>query len=159
MNDTNVVPVFGKVDSVDFAVYLSQKAIELNKSVNVTKLQKWLYICYGLYFAFYGEQLLTERPKAWEFGPVFPKVYNKQRKRNTLNDLPIETSLGELKQYDEVIRVTLENFGDWTASQLVAWTHEKGKAWDKTYNHFDARNGNMDNNDIIKDFEGMLSNG
>ena len=151
--------VFGEVDSIDFAIYLNQKAHEFKIPVNVTKIQKWLYICYGLYFAINGEQLLTERPKAWDFGPAFPRVHNKQRKNNgSLDNLAMKTSVIELSKYDAVIRATLDNFGDWNASELVAWTHEPGRAWHKTFVLLDAKYAPMDNNDIMIDFRSIVSN-
>ena len=160
MSATDELATFGKVDSVDFAIYLNKKARELGKNVNVTKIQKWLYICYGLYFAAYNEQLLKERPKAWDYGPAFPRVHKKQKRNNdSLDNLQINIPLEELEKYNALILATLESFGDWTASELVAWTHEKEKAWHKTFNLLDAKYAPMDNNDIILDFRGLLSNG
>ena len=148
---------YGEVDSVEFAIYLNQKATELGLSVNVTKIQKWLYICYGIYLAAKGEQLLTERPKAWEFGPAFPRVHKKQKKNNgSLNGLPMSISADSLGKYDEVIIPVLDHFGTWTASGLVAWTHEEGKAWHKKY-HNDEKYASLDNHDIILDFERFVT--
>jgi len=159
-NECNANP-FGEIDSIDFAIYLNNKARELNKHVNVTKIQKWLYICYGLYFVVYNTQLLGERPRAWEYGPAFPRVHKKQKKNNDSLDGLLISDISEkkLEKYDDVILSTLKNFGDWTANELVAWTHEKGRAWDKMYNINDARYAPMDNNDIIQDFKGLFTNG
>ena len=160
MSVTNEATVFGEVDSVDFAIYLNKKAHDLNIPVNVTKIQKWLYICYGLYFAINGEQLLTERPKAWDYGPVFPRVHKRQKKNNnSLDNLSTGIPLEKLKKYDDVIQATLKNFGDWTANELVAWTHEDGKAWSKTYHLLDAKYAPMDNHDISLDFKSLFTNG
>ncbi|MCL2519921.1 MAG: DUF4065 domain-containing protein [Spirochaetaceae bacterium] len=159
MNTNDKLAAFGKVDSIDFAIYLNQKARELGKEPNVTKIQKWLYICYGLYFAAYNEQLLTERPKAWDYGPVFPRVHKKQLKnKGSLNNVKLSMLEEELKKYNDVIEGTLRVFGDWTASELVNWTHEKGTAWDKTYNLLEAKYAPMDNYDIMLDFKKVLSN-
>lgn len=148
---------YGEVDSVDFAIYLNQKAIELGIAVNVTKIQKWLYICYGIYLAAKGEQLLTERPKAWEFGPAFPRVHKRQKKNNdSLNNMAMSVSAESLSKYDEIILPVLKHFGSWTASGLVAWTHEKGKAWDKKFN-YDEKYESMDNHDIILDFKRFVA--
>ena len=148
--------LLGEVDSVDFAIYLNKKAKELGKSVNVTKIQKWLYICYGLYLAQHNKQLLTERPKAWEFGPAFPRVHNKQKKNNdSLDNLSMSVCEDSLEKYDEIINAVLEHFGDWTASGLVEWTHGKGNAWDKKFNN-DEKYASMDNHDIILDFQRFI---
>jgi len=148
---------YGLVDSVDFAIYLNQKAKNMALDVNVTKIQKWLYICYGLYLAAKKEQLLDERPKAWQFGPVFPKVYKRQQKNgNSLDNLPLSVSMVDLQQYDEIIQPVLDHFGKWSAAGLVEWTHEKGRAWDKMYNN-GGRQEAMDNFEIMSDFLKFVS--
>ena len=149
---------YGVIDSVDFAIYLNQKAREMNLDVNVTKIQKWLYICYGLYLATKKkDQLLNERPKAWQYGPVFPKVYKKQQKNgNSLDNLTSKVSYEELQQFDEIIEPVLAHFGKWSAAGLVEWTHEKGGAWDKKFNN-GGKQEPMDNFEIMTDFLRFVS--
>jgi len=153
--------IYGEVDSVDFAIYLNNKANELGLSANVTQIQKWLYICYGLYLAAYDRQLLTERPKAWNYGPAFPRVHKKQKKNNdSLNYLETRinsenTNAEDFAKYEAVVNTTLKHFGDWTAGELVTWTHEPGTAWDKKFKGDDMYS-NMDNHDIIMDFKKLL---
>jgi len=148
---------YGLIDSVDFAIHLNEKAKELGLDVNVTKIQKWLYICYGFFLATKKLQLLTELPKAWQYGPVFPRVYKRQLKNgNTLDDLPTSADTDELHQYDEIILSVLSHFGGWTAAELVGWTHEKGGAWDKKYN-YGGKQEAMDNFEIMKDFLRFVS--
>ena len=154
-----VAHAHGEVDSIDFAIYLSKKAQEFGKTANVTKIQKWLYICYGLYLAAYERQLLTERPKAWDYGPAFPRVHKKQKKTNDgLTNLINTITNNDLTKYDPVIRATLDNFGDWTAGELVAWTHEPDKAWRKTLSS-DGIYAAMSNENISKDFKEMFKDG
>jgi uncharacterized phage-associated protein len=149
--------VYGEVDSVDFAIYLNKMAQNQNLDVNVTKIQKWLYICYGLYLAAFGKQLLKERPKTWDYGPAFPRVHKIQKRNNNsldnqTNTLPIE----EFKKYDDVILATLGHFGKWTANELVAWTHKKGAAWEVTKEQ-EGMYMPMDNYDILRDFKEFVS--
>ena len=147
---------FGEIDSVDFAIYLNKKAHENGKTVNVTKIQKWLYICYGLYLAVYSKQLLTERPKAWDYGPAFPRVHKKQKKNgNSLDGLRNAMPLNKYEKYDDLIQATLEKFGDWNASELVAWMHDENKAWQKTMTYVGPY-APMDNFDILLDFKSIL---
>ena len=148
----------GKVNSVDFAIYLGKKARDRNLLINTTKLQKWLYICYGAYFAKKEEQLFNETPKAWQYGPVFPSVYNKQIKYgHSLAELADTIDDEALSVYDWLIEPILEHFGKWTAIQLVYWTHEKGKAWHKQYHMRGEKNVSMDNYDIMSDFRELVS--
>ena len=147
---------YGEVDSLDFAVYLNSKAEKMKLDVNVTKMQKWLYICYGLYLAAYKSQLLTERPKAWKFGPVFPRVHRKQVKNKySLKGIPLPKNISAFEKYDEVIETVLDHFGGWTASDLVNWTHEPGRAWDATVKQ-EGEFAAIDNYYILKDFERLV---
>ena len=151
--------MLGKVDSVDFAVYLNKKAKEQGKNVNVTKIQKWLYICYGLYLAVRDEQLLDERPQAWKYGPFFPQVHDAQKSNgDSLDNLLGGIDEAKFAEYDGVINATLKNFGDWSASQLVNWTHQKDSAW-----YIKKESGemfkSMDNHDIRRDFKRLFTNG
>jgi len=144
------------VDSVDFAVYLNRKANEKNLNVNVTKIQKWLYICYGIYLAIYEKQLLNEKPKVWEYGPVFEKVHTKQIESNgNLDNYYSSVDHGYLKKFDGLIDETLKHFGSWTSEELFSWTHEEGKAWDKRKTANGMRKS-MDNLNIMADFKELL---
>ena len=62
--------------SVDFANILRNMAYKRHLvNLNKTQVNKLLFMCYGLYLAFYGEKLFSETPKAWPYGPGFPNVY------------------------------------------------------------------------------------
>ena len=144
---------YGEVDSIDFAIYLNQKANDMKLAVNVTKIQKWMYICYGIYLAAKNRQLLDERPKAWDYGPAFPRVHKKQKKNGgSLDSVNPTISIEHLTKYDEIAIPVLKHFGSWTAAGLVEWTHAKGTAWDKKYN-YNEKYASLDNHDIILDFE------
>ena len=150
----------GKIDNVDFAIHLSKKANEANLQINVTKLQKLLYICYGLYLADTNSQLLHERPEAWQYGPFFPSVHAVQIKnKNGLHDLENKSSPDDLRQYDYIIDPILGHFGKWTAGGLVAWTHEKGSAWYIKYHVENRKMTPLDNLDIISDFKKFIVSG
>lgn len=123
---------FMSISSIDFATYLSMRARREGKFVNVTKIQKWLYICYGLHLATTGETLFDERPIHMQFGPFFSSVHLVQKEYdNDFSSLEKRLTYADFSQYDEIINTTIEYFGDLTASSLVDWTHEEGKAWEK----------------------------
>ena len=148
----------GEADSIDFAIYLYRKASFLKYPVlNMTNIQKWLYICYGVHLVLYRKRLLNESPKAWDYGPVFPRVYKAQKKHdNKLNLLQISCSVESLQKHDEVIDATLDVFGRWSTGGLIEWTHEPGKAWDKKFNH-GGKYSHMDDLDILFDFKEIVT--
>lgn len=138
------------VNSVDFAVYLRHRALERGLDPNVTQIQKWLYVCYGFYLAAYEKRLFNEKPKAWQYGPVFVDVYEKQKSSNNLEGLPLE----DFSELEHIVDETLDNFGDWKASELVLWTHMLGGAWEKQWSK--KMLGTMDDKAIRSDFERIL---
>jgi len=145
------------MNSVHFAIYLEKCARERGGHLNMTMVQKLLYICYGLWLAIECAQLFEERPKAWKYGPVFPKVHKKQMKFNdSLKKLERKISHESFEKYDELIDVVLNSFGAWSASQLVSWTIREGSAWHMKYVVLEEPYGTMDNLDIINEFETLI---
>ena len=69
-------------NSVTMASYIIAYANEHRYMMNMTKLQKLLYITYGVYMAVKGERLINEHPQAWPYGPVFPTTRNKLLKKD-----------------------------------------------------------------------------
>lgn len=111
------------------------------------KLQKILYIAYGLHWCLYGENLFDSQIQAWRLGPVVPDVYNEFR---DFSDKPIITEAGIDKEGDGVVvcptfdtdfprfnnfnamTMACVIYGNKKASTLVNITHKNGSAW-KTY--------------------------
>jgi len=144
------------IDSIDFAVYLNEKIKARGKTANKTKLQKLLYICYGSQLRMNeGQQLLNEQPNAWDYGPAFPRVYSVQKSSSGLDKLsPLhQRSKEKLEQFDVLIERVLDFFGDWTANQLVEWTHTEETAWHKKYSNIEERYTPLNNSDILMDFK------
>lgn len=124
------------VESVDFAKYILLKARERGiNDVNLTKLQKLLYICDGLLLAF-GLNAIKENARAWNYGPVYPKVYKWFSKNQDCPlseaDIP-EAAMKEITEgnYGGAVSAALDAFGDWNAMALSAWSHQPGSPWEK----------------------------
>ena len=60
-------------DSTTVAKYLLALAYKKGIVLNVTKVQKLLFIVYDYFLAKHNQHLLDEPPKACPFGPVLPK--------------------------------------------------------------------------------------
>nr|DAT34136.1 MAG TPA: Protein of unknown function (DUF4065) [Caudoviricetes sp.] len=132
------------IDSREFAKYILYKAGDDAGSINMTKLQKYLYICDGMLLSF-GYDDIKEIPKAWDYGPVYPKVYKwykdrvgKTVSRNEISADAIEEI--ESRHFDTAIEKVLETFKDWTARELSAWTHQPSSPWS---NAIDRNNGEL----------------
>ena len=61
--------------------YILMYCQDNNIVANRTKAQKLLYCCYGAILAEFNERLTDEHPKAWMYGPVFPRTFNDINKK------------------------------------------------------------------------------
>lgn len=107
--------------------YCRDHAITANK----TKVQKLLYCCYGVFLAKFDERLTDEHPKAWMYGPVFPRTFNDINKGRL--------TVGMANQFEQdcepdklsVINKTIDVFGKYSAGALSNWSHLDGSPWSK----------------------------
>ena len=61
-------------DSVEIAKALRYVGQNNGYQFNQTQLNKLLYIAYGTLLVKKNERLTKERPSAWPYGPVFPRL-------------------------------------------------------------------------------------
>ena len=69
-----------ELDSVILAKALKHMAAIEEKDLTQSQIQCILYISYGVRLAQKGERLTAEHPQMWQYGPVFPRAYNRLRK-------------------------------------------------------------------------------
>ena len=103
-----------KYSSVVLAYYIVALMNQRGLEINMTKLQKLLYIAYGTYLAIKNQRLTNEHPQAWPYGPVFPTTRNRLLKK----DLSlINLSIPELKdiqkdtEIQSLMMLVLNGFG------------------------------------------------
>lgn len=118
-------------NSVVLAKYIAAYANNHNFSINMTKLQKLLYITYGVYLAVKGERLTNEHPQAWPYGPVFPTTRTKLLKC-CLDDIITFDDLTITEEIKSCVKLVFNSFGSYNASFLSAWSHKPNSPWDKT---------------------------
>lgn len=145
--------------SVLIARYIVAMAQDKGLPINMTKVQKLLYIAYGIYLAIKDERLIDEHPQAWPYGPVFPSTRNKLLKEN-FYDIRIDNpEFAELRinaELNSLLNLVFNNFGDWTASELSQWSHTDGSPWEKTVNQEDFSWGNIISDEDIKSYFSMI---
>ena len=116
--------------SIDVLSYIIKTCTSLNIDINLTKAQKILYCCYGAVLAKYGYRLCAEHPKAWQYGPAFPRAYSAHRKSRINFDSTDPISSNKCpSEIKGLIDVTIKYFGKYNASALVAWSHKPGSPW------------------------------
>lgn len=113
-----------------------------NKMLNKTQINKILFYVYGVYLADNHKALFEEdKPKAWVYGPVFPRVYRKidiyNIKEYTQEELKGYTND---KKFWKVIVDAIDKMTDKSAYYLTKWSHNEGSPWYETiYNGNEKR--------------------
>lgn len=138
-----------ELDSVQVLSHIIKKMIDYGYLINYTKVQKVLYCCYGVVLATYNKRLCKEHPKAWSFGPAFPRAYNAHKKNKyNLSDDPISSD-GFPEDIRTDIDDTIKYFGKFKASSLVNWSHQVNSPWFISTNNGKELYTNI-NDDLIK---------
>lgn len=125
-------PEKASYDSLTFAKALVHMAELEDRALNMSQIQAILYIAYGVWLAQKDDRLFDEHPQAWQYGPVFPRVYTKLKKGMTDSQ----------EQYLKLMNDSPERFAflercfrryAWTrASDLAAPHISKGTPWSQT---------------------------
>ena len=100
--------------------------------LNKTQMQKILFICYGLYYAKFGQLLFDDdHPKAWPYGPVFPRVNMRYNPKNPPIILSEEDKRMFAHEVDALQLVTnvVRKYSRVSAHDLSEWSHRKGSPW------------------------------
>lgn len=131
--------------ALDVARYVIKYSNEQGYLVSNLKVQKLLYFIQAL-FLIRGGQCFTESIEAWDFGPVVPVVYRAYKQFGS-NSIP--TMDYEIVDYDYVdrdayaciedqdklvINKVIDKFSNYTATDLVALTHQQ-TPWIEAYSN------------------------
>lgn len=120
--------------SLDYAnliawIALMKHGVRLGK----TQLQKLMYIFYGLAIAKNGNPPFDDdTPKAFPFGPVFPRSY--KRFDGTVRDLT-QTDKDSFMQNADLLKLATwvtDSFCMHSATTLSEWSHKDDAPWKKT---------------------------
>ncbi len=112
------------------------------------KLQKLLYFVQAYFLISVHELCFAEGIEAWDFGPVVPEAYHEYKRYGNM-DIPPVTSYFERERNHELtkhdfdeeciapnnrrrIRDVVDNFAEYTASELVELTHGQSP-WKDAY--------------------------
>lgn len=143
-NDT----VFRPVDSLQMMAYIIKRCDALGVGLNITKLQKLMYCCYGAVLGKFGLRLIDEYPAAWQYGPVFPSALRAVQFFQIDGFRKNETSVNLPQDIADLIDETLSIFGKNSASALTRWTHLPESPWDKASSGGEILYGRISDEDI-----------
>lgn len=123
--------------------------IEQHK-LNMSQIQILMYITYGLYLASTGKRLTEEHPQVWQFGPVFPRAYNKIHKDPSDGKQEYETILAGNPKLIDFMTTQFHRFGFMTATDATAQHIAAGSPWAKTRKNNPDKWGIQMDDDNIK---------
>ncbi len=106
-------------------VFLCRK---YNHEFNNTKVQKLLYLFIGFCLQNDIEAIknIDELPQVWQYGPVFPKVYENYPSFNV--EPQHSLSIQDPKTL-EILEKTVKLWGRATAGKLSDWSHKSDSPW------------------------------
>lgn len=134
-------------------------------------LQKLVYIAHGWNLAIHDEPLTRGALQAWDWGPVYPDLYDATKKygggavpgrihENNWAALDhIKGKVVRARMSDdekELLAAVFDNYGDLEAWQLSALTHNEGTPWSNAYQP-GRKNAPIDDKDIKKHFYDLAS--
>jgi uncharacterized phage-associated protein len=126
-----------------FSLYVASHIANLCKNsqfvYNNTKIQKLMYCGYGSVLVLCGKRLCDEHPRAWQYGPVFPRVFKFMNKGKDI--LPLCPRLDAPNEILSAIDEAVKAFGAFSASSLSSWSHKGGSPWDTVVNTLEDPNG------------------
>lgn len=140
-------------DSVVSAKLLLALANEKGHALNVTKTQKLLYLIYGYFLANYDSIIFDEAPKAWPFGPVFPRTRKKidYTKVYYRNNPEFEHIIKDEVLVDCMNKV-IDTYAKFSAGTLSEWSHNEGGPWYRMTQEDDFDWNKPIKNEYIKEY-------
>ena len=139
-----------KYNSLNVASTIAKICKKYNYSFNNTIINKLLYCAYGCVLEHYNKRLCEEYPKAYQYGPVFPKVLWYIHNKKDL--LELDSIPDEPKGLLNFIEYVVKTFGKFSANQLSKWSRSKKSPWYKAINTYDGGIGCFIPDDLIKDY-------
>ncbi len=142
-----------KYDSKLLAEYLLSVGVSKNKILNTTQVQKLLYMAYGFFLADKNRILIDETPKAWPYGPVFPRSQKKVDYGNVIS--LSDSRFNDIKGDKDVVTFfdkLVDRYSVFSASQLSEWSHLEGGPWDLTVKRDGFKWNDVISDNLIKDY-------
>ena len=118
-----------RYDSLTFANALVHMAQMEGRGLNMSQIQAILYIAYGVWMTGHEDRLFEEHPQAWQYGPVFPRVYSKLKKGMTDSQVQY---LKLKEESPERLSFSFRRYARTSVCDLSAPHKSKGTPWSQT---------------------------
>lgn len=117
--------------------FIAEHAAE-SGGISHMKLQKLVFYAYGWWLASHDDQLTTEPPEVWKFGPVFNSLYGElapfgmqpiKAPRRSVPYNPAPQVPADACEVRDLLEWVWQKYGNYTAGQLSDMTHDAGTPW------------------------------
>lgn len=102
------------------------------------QLQKLVFFAHGAHLAAYGQPLINEPIKAWDFGPVIPSLYEKLRGYGAMAVPHLIDQWERIHPNSsdfQAVRSAWKAYGHLDAWTLSDITHQPGSPWEQVWNN------------------------
>lgn len=126
------------------ANYFIDRAKVAGEKLSPMKLQKLVYYAMGWYAGYTAQPLVDEAVEAWQYGPVFPSLYQEFKRFGSghitskateldMNFDDVEVPSPEDPSVCQFLDKIWNSYGKYTAVRLSEMTHASGSPWDITW--------------------------
>lgn len=125
-----------ELTSIDYARLIQYASQKMHMALlNKTQINKILFYVYGVYLAETGKLLFSDdTPKAWPYGPVFPRVNKNIDTSAIIKKFPDDVTAEYNKNPKAlfIIKKAVDAMYNKSAYSLTQWSHKEGSPWYRT---------------------------
>lgn len=136
-----------------------------NNELSHLQVMKMTYMAHGFSLAIFQRSLVSDPVEVWQYGPVFPNLYEKMMEcgvgpMQIANSIPAEageTDDGLANDSDqmELIAAVYHRYKQYGGAALAAMTHRPETPWNKVVGDF-ARGVRITNESIQRYYSSMI---
>lgn len=122
------------------------------------QLQKLVYFAHGFALALLDKPLIYSDVQAWQYGPVYPKLYKKLRKYGAgrvTDRLDADDEIPDPSDFFDVLKGVWKAYGSMSAGQLSARTHAPNTPWSDSW--AEGEYSKISDERIKSHFKGLLA--
>lgn len=123
--------------SIAVARYILREAEKRSFVVPPMKLLKITYLAHGWMLGVHGIPLVRGPIEAWQYGPVFPELYDAIKDLGTqavtLSDLPEATDEVFEPEAVDTLQGAVERYGPLSTAEVSSLTDARSSPWELTF--------------------------
>ena len=141
---------------ISVANYLLDKGDNLDQ----LKLIKLVYLCHGWSLGILDAPLVNETAEAWQYGPVFPSLYEVTQifGKSIVGPLLGDNKIAKLtKPQKELVNLVYDKYSHLNGVQLMRMSHEPGTPWHTVWVKHPYKQAPIGDDLIKRHYKGLLN--